>query len=278
MTYFTHFSRFAVAAIIGSLYSINLANAQMPERMVDENDGTGYIGVTGLLMSEYLGSSEEDLQVLPYLSLDNVKGFDFFGTALTYRAVDVGTGQGLGKWSLRAGPRVAYAPGRESSDSPTLTGFEDIDGSLPVGGYAFGTLGPVGLRVDAGQDFIGHEGLTVDASVGTAYTGKGFGFQPAVTVSWADNSHNDAFFGVNAAQSAGSGLGVYNPGAGVYSYALSALAWYEVKENYAVVVTGSYRWFTDEATSSPILRAPDGSDQGFFAGISLTRKFDTKKW
>jgi len=250
----------------------------MPEPMEDDNDGTGYIGVTGLVMSEYLGSAEEDLAVLPYLSLDNVKGFDFFGTALTYRAFDVGTGQGLGKWSLRAGPRVAYSPGRDSSDSPTLTGFEDVDASIPVGGYAFGTFGPVGLRLDAGRDFIGHEGFTVDASVGTAYTGKGFGIQPALTASWANDTHNDAFFGVNAAQSARSGLNTFNAGSGIYSYSASMLAWLEVKENYAVVLSGSYRWFTDEATDSPILQAPDGSDEGFLAAISLTRKFDTKNW
>ncbi len=277
MTYFTT-TKFLLAAAMGSVIWTSAAQAQMPERMADENDGTGYIGVTGLLMSEYLGSAEEDLSVLPYLSLENVKGFDFFGTALTYRAIDVGTGQGFGKWSLRAGPRVAYTPGRDSSDSPTLTGFEDINGSLPVGGYAFGTIGPVGLRLDAGQDFIGHDGLTVDASVGTAYTGKGFGIQPALTASWADNTHNDAFFGVNAAQSTGSGLNPYEASAGIYSYSASMLAWVEVKENYAVVLSGSYRWFTDEATNSPILQAPDGSDEGFFAAISLTRKFDTNKW
>jgi len=251
------------------------AMAQMPEKMADDNDGTGYIGVTGLMASEYLGSGDEKTQILPYLSLDDVKGFDFFGTALTYRAVDVGTGQGLGKWSLRAGPRIAYTPGRDSSDSETLTGFEDIDGSFPVGGYAFGTFGPVGLRLDAGQDFIGHKGFTVDASIGTAYTTDKFGFQPSVTLSWADNTHNDAFFGVTNTQAGPSGLNAYNPGAGLYGYSVNAVSWLEVKENYAVVLTGSYRWFTDEAENSPILNAVDGSRNGFFAGVSLTRKFDT---
>ncbi len=269
---------FHTTVFIGALGLTGMANAQMPERMADDNKGTGYIGVTGILMSEYLGSSEQDFQVLPYLSLEDVKGFDFFGTALTYRAVDVGTGQGLGKWSLRAGPRIAYSPGRDSSDSPYLTGFEDIDGSLPIGGYALGTVGPVGLRVDAGQDFVGHDGFTVDASIGTAYSNEKFGFQPAVTLSWADNQHNDIFFGVSSEQSMASGLDIYDPNSGIYSYALSALAWYKIEENYAVVLTGSYRFFTDEATDSPILNAPDGSDEGFFAGISVTRMFDTKKW
>lgn len=264
--------------ITASLVSSIAVSAQMPEKMPDDSDGTGYIGVTGLAISEYLGSSETDLQVLPYLSLNNVKGFDFFGTALSYRAIDVGTGQGLGKWSLRAGPRIAYSPGRNSSDSPTLSGFEDIGGSLPIGGYAFGTFGPVGLRLDAGQDFIGHEGVTVDASIGTAYTNDKFGFQPSATISWADNKHNDAFFGVTQTQSDASGLGFYNSESGIYGYSINAVSWLEVKENYAVVLTGSYRWFTGDAQNSPILNAPDGSKNGFFAGLSLTRKFSTKKW
>ncbi len=277
MTYFASLTRVFAPFIVLSA-SVTSASYGQTERMMDEDAGTGYIGVTGILMSEYLGSAEEDLNVLPYLSLNDVKGFDFFGTALTYRAIDVGTGQGFGKWSLRAGPRIAYTPGRNASDSPTLTGFEDIDGSLPVGGYAFGTFGPVGLRVDAGQDFIGHDGFTVDASIGTAYTGDNFGIQPALTLSWADNTHNDAFFGVNATQSIGSGLSQYNAGAGIYSYSASLLAWHEINEKYAVVLTGSYRFFTDEATNSPILQAADGADEGFLAAISLTRKFDTNKW
>jgi len=136
------------------------AFAQAPDMPNESNEGTGYIGATALYSSEYLGSADEEFRALPYLSFENVEGFDFFGTALTYRAVDVGTGQGFGKWSFRGGPRVAYVPGRDSDDSPNLTGFEDVDGSLPIGGYAFGTIGPVGLRLDAGQDVInGHDGF-----------------------------------------------------------------------------------------------------------------------
>ena len=252
--------------------------AQSPDP-VDDDKGTGYVGVTGLVISEYLGSADEEFKALPYLSFEDVKGFDFFGTSLNYRLIDEGTGQGFGKWSLRGGPQISYQPGRDSSDSPTLTGFEDIDGSLPLGGYVFGTLGPVGLRVDAGQDIIGgHDGFTVDTSIGTAYRTDNIGIQPSVTVSWADNKFQDSFFGVSAAQSGASGLAAYNPGSGIYGYSVNGLAWMEFEEKYAVVATASYRWFTDDAADSPILRSIDGARNGFFAGLSLTRKFDTKDW
>lgn len=254
------------------------ALAQSPNS-IDDDKGTGYVGVTGLVISEYLGSADEAVKVLPYLSFENVKGFDFFGTSLNYRLVDEGTGQGFGKWSVRGGPQISYQPGRDSSDSRALTGFEDIDGSLPLGGYVFGTLGPVGLRVDAGQDIAGgHDGFTVDTSIGTAYRTDRIGIQPSVTVSWADNKFHDSFFGVTGAQSAASGLSGYNPGSGIYGYSVNGLAWMEFEEKYAVVATASYRWFTNDAADSPILRSIDGDRNGFFAGLSLTRKFDTKDW
>ncbi len=260
-------------------FTTTISEAQIPERMGDENAGTGHFGITALAASEYYGSDDNEIQVLPYLSLDNVKGFDFFGTALTYRAVDIGTGQGLGKWSLRAGPRIAYLPGRDSSDSPYLAGFEDIDGSFPIGGYAFGTIGPVGLRLDVGQDLFGsHDGLTVDGSIGTAYTTDKFGFQPSATVSWANNNFSDSFFGVTNDQSLISGLDAFNPGAGIYGYSVNTIAWYEFTKNYSVVLTGSYRWFTDDAADSPILNTSDGSRNGFLAGLSFVRKFDTNNW
>lgn len=255
------------------------AQAQMPERVASDSAGTGYVGVSGVLMSEYFGSSDEEFQVLPYLSLDDVKGFDLFGTSLTYRAVEIGTGEGLDKWSLRAGPRIAYQPGRDSEDSPTLNGFEDVDGSIPLGGYVRSTLGPLGLRLDVGQDIAGgHDGFTADASIGTFYRAGNFAIQPSATLSWGDNKHNDSFFSVNNAQSAASGLNVYDAGSGIYSYSLGVLSWIEFQEKYALVFVGSYRWFTDDAQDSPILNAQDGSDKGLFAAVSLTRKFDTNKW
>ena len=101
------------------------AAAQTPDQSQNAADGTGFFGVSGALASEYPGSAEEEFLVLPYLSLNNVKGFDFFGTALTYRLIETGTGEGLGKWSLRAGPSATYQGGRDSDESVNLNGFED---------------------------------------------------------------------------------------------------------------------------------------------------------
>jgi len=199
--------------------------AQTPSQSQSTTEGIGYFGASVAIASEYPGSADEEFRALPYLSLNNVKGFDFFGTSLTYRLIEAGTGEGLNKWSLRTGPSLTYQGGRDSDESPNLNGFDDVDGSLPIGGYIRSTVGPVGLGLNVGQDIIGgHGGLTADASIGTFYRKGAFAIQPSASISWADNTHNDSFFSVTADQAA------------------------------------------------------DGSRNGIFAALSVSRKFDTTKW
>ena len=276
MTYLKNFKFLSVLALSGFFAPTVYAQS------VDNTSSTGdtaYFGVAGVITPEYLGSDDDEFLVLPYLEVNDFKGLDFFGTALTYRLIEAGTGEGIGKWSLRVGPRIAYQRGRDSDDSPTLTGFEDVDGSLPIGGYVRSTLGPVGFVVNAGQDVIGgHDGFIVDASVGTAYDGGKFGIQPSATISWGDSNYNEAFFGVTPEQSEASGLTAFDIGSGFSSYAFNVIAWYQITDNYQLGAFASYREFFDDAEDSPILQAPDGSTNGLFAGVSLTRKFDLSKF
>lgn len=245
----------------------------------ESNRGTGYAGASIFHSSAYLGSAETETRALPYLSFEDVKGFDLIGTRLSYRLIETGTGQGFGKWSLRAGPSLSFQSGRDSDDSPTLTGFEDIGAAFPIGGYLRSTIGPVGFGLNAGQDIAGgHSGLTVDASVGTFLPlGRVF-IQPSLTASWADRRHNNSYFGVSSEQSQASGLNAYGIGSGFHSYSAGVVSWAEFGDHYAISFIGAHRWFTGNAADSPILNASDGSKTGVFAAISLSRKFDTSKW
>lgn len=241
----------------------------------DEKNARIYVGAASLLNSEYLGSADEDFRVLPYLSVDNFKGFDLFGPSLSYRAIEIGTGRGLDKWSLRAGPVIGYESGRDSDDSDTLTGLEDIDGSFVAGGYVRSTLGPVGLQFNAGQDIAGgHGGVTANASIGTFLPLGRLNVQPAATVSWGSNSHNQSFFGITEAQANLSGLDINDVDSGIYAYSLNLVSWYELNDDYAITLIGAHRWFTEEANNSPIINAADGSDTGLFLSVGLVRRFD----
>ena len=267
------------AALISSVASTSYAGT--PEALKAEDDGTGFVGAAVFLASEYAGSDEEDVSILPYLSLQNVKGFDLRATTLSYRLFEAGTGQGFGKWSVRAGPNVSYQRGRDSDDSPTLTGFEDVDFSIPVGGQIRSTIGPVGLQFQAARDIAGgHDGITADASIGTLYRNGPFFIQPFAAAHWGNDNYHDSFFGVSAAQSAASGLSAFEADSGLYAYSANVVTWYEFgkKNTYAITLVGSYRKFTGDANDSPILNAVDGTDSEVTLALSLARKFDTTKW
>ena len=261
-----------------ALYLSALAIFALPAQSWAE-DNIAFLGVSGTYYSEYLGSADQDFRILPYLSVNNFKGFDVFGPQITYRLIDTGTGEGFGKWSLRAGPSIAYQIGRDNDDSPNFANFDDIDGSLPIGGYARATIGPVGLRVDAGQDIIGgHDGFTADASIGTFYSSGIFNIQPSVSLNWADAGHNQAFFGITAQQAAASPFQQVGFGSGAYSYSANVVTWLEFDNEYAVTLIGSYRDFIGDVTDSPILQAEDGATDGFSLALSLSRKFDLSKF
>lgn len=236
------------------------------------------VGGALIYTPEYVGSKDYDLRLLPLISFDDIAGFELSGLSLAYPVLDMGTGQGPGKWSVKAGPRAAFDFGRDSADSPTLTGFEDIGTSLLVGGFLRTTYGPLGLRVDAGQDVIkGHDGFNADISVGTYIpTGlliENLALQPALTISWADTHHNQAIYGVTPQQAAGSGLSQFDLGGGFHRASATLLGWYDLDDRWQLNGLMSYREYIGDFRDSPILRAPDGSTSDVFMLLGISRSF-----
>lgn len=66
--------------------------------------------------------------------------------------------------------QILSKPDRESKISPIINGIGRCASSVLLGGYVRSTIGPIGFRIDAGQDIAnGHDGLTADVSIGTFY-------------------------------------------------------------------------------------------------------------
>ena len=263
-----------IYALTVILYLGSMGHAFAQTSNESDEKSVAYVGALGSYGSEYLGSDQEEFRVLPYVSVQDYKGIDIFGTSLSYRAIETGTGQGLGKWSLRAGPNATFQGGRDSDDSPTLTGLDDVDSSLLLGGYLRGSFGPVGFRLDAGQDVIGgHDGVVANASVGTFLPLGKFKVQPSASLNWGSANHNQSFFGVTQAQSNASGLAVNDLDSGIYGYSVNLIGWYDLSDDYTLTFIGSHRWFTNDADDSPILLAEDGADTGLFLALGVARKF-----
>ena len=247
----------------------------------DTPDDGPAIRVGGALafLPEYAGSADSDIRLLPLISFEDLEGFDFNGLSLSYPLIDTGTGRGPGLWSFKAGPRAGFEFGRDSEDSPTLTGFEDIDPSLLLGGFVRATYGVLGVGLDAGQDVIGgHGGFNADLSLGT-YIPPGLlterlSVQPVLTLSWADADYTQTLYGVTPEQAAASGLAEADLDAGFHRAAATLLGWYDVDARWQLSGVISYREYLGEYRDSPILRAPDGATSDVFATLGVSYKFD----
>jgi len=219
------------------------------------------IGGTVLLRQSYIGSDQTEINVLPYLGLDSVYGFDLLGNVLKYELFDIGTGRGIGKWSLRAGPRAALDFGRDSDDSPTLEGLEDIDPSLLAGGF---------LRAS------GHGGFLTDFTIGTRYSVDNWYIQPALTITWADENFTQETYGITAEQAllSTAGLSEFNISSGFHQVSGTLLGGFALSENWNVTGLISYRESIGEFRDSPIITAEDGATGGIFTSLSLSRRFN----
>jgi outer membrane scaffolding protein for murein synthesis (MipA/OmpV family) len=236
------------------------------------------LGGALLSTAKYVGSSDYNLLPLPLISFDDIGGFQLSGLALSYPLIDIGSGQGPDSWSVSAGARAAFDFGRDSNDSPTLNGFEDISASLLTGGFLRATYGVIGVNIEAGQDVLnGHDGFNADLSVGT-FIPPGvlvdhLTIRPALTLSWADENYTQAIYGVTAQQAAASALPQYDLGGGFHRASASLITGYQIDDLWQLNGIVSYREYIGDYRDSPILQAPDGATSDVFMLLGISRRF-----
>lgn len=232
------------------------------------------LGGAVLTRPAYAGSDTYKTNILPFVGFENLYGLDMRGLAITSDVVELGTGKGPGKWSLEAGPRVSFDFGRDSSDSPTLEGLENIDPSVLLGGFSRMTIGIVGLDLSAGQDIIGgHKGFVADATVGTRYPGDGWFISPFLTLSWADRDYTQTTYGISAEQTETSSLLQFDTDSGFHQVSASLFGGVELDDQWSLTGLVSYREALGDYKDSPIILAEDGSKSGVFATVGIARRF-----
>lgn len=268
--------RLITALILSAVAVPSLALAN--DTRTTNNERNIRLGSALLYTPEYVGSSDYDLRLLPLISFDDIAGFELSGLGLSYPLIDIGNGRGPGTWSFKAGARASFDFGRDSDDSPTLTGFEDIGASLLAGGFLRATYGVLGFNIEAGQDVLnGHEGFNADISVGT-FIPPGvlidkLTVRPALTLSWANENYTQAIYGVTAQQAAASTLPQYDLGGGFHRASASLISSYDIDDFWQLNGIVSYREYIGDYRDSPILQAPDGTTSDVFMLLGISRSF-----
>lgn len=237
------------------------------------------VGAGAIVSPTYEGDDEVRLSIVPDIRL--AYGNRFFASVqegIGYRVVATP--------HLQMGPIARVKFGREESgegtfavggdDSEDLRGLGDVDTSLELGGFMYYTRGPIALEIEARQATSGHEGFVADLSLrwrsemNLAGAPLRFGFGPSVRV--VDDTYVNTYFGVDADQSAASGLSEYDADGGLYSYGVSANALWRPSETarWTIGAFASLDRLAGDAGDSPLVRTRGDATQ-LSGGVLLSR-------
>jgi MipA family protein len=177
--------------------------------------------------------------------------------------------------AFKAGPVIQVELGREVKHNPALAGLGDVGPTAEVGAFVdYWPTSWLRARVEVRQGFGGHAGVVADqfldviVPVTPQWTLSG---GPRLTE--ATREANFPYFGIDAGQSAASGLPVYDPGGGLRSVGVGAQARYQWNAQWESHAFVEYSRLSDGIAGSPVVAVRGSPDQAMF-GIGSTYTFD----
>jgi len=235
-----------------------------------QNEGWQYTVGTGVMLSpSYLGDDAYQVSALPNVQ---VKYNDTF-----FASVQEGAGYNvINTENWRAGPIVRYQFSRDEDgeapfqisgdDTRDLRGLGDVDGTIEIGGYIEYKINPLSAKLELRQGLGGHEGMIGSLS-GAYKTQTHFLNYPMFVsvgpeIAFADEDYHQAYFNVNAVQSAASGLPRYDADSGVLTYTVNGTAVAPITENVSAVFIARYGRLGEESGDSSLVRERGSKNQG----------------
>lgn len=253
--------------MIGTLAVASFSQAAVgqPIRVSDEWRFT--LGVGVINQPKYPGSDDTETNVLPVLS-------GAYGRFTIGAVPGAGTPAGIGfnlyqneSWRVGIGVGGQLSKPREESDSPRLRGLGDID-STALGSvsatYTYEWISIRGLVVTdiGGQDqgtrlSLDLEGKYQPSEYLTLTAGPG--------LVWANSTYTQTYFGINAAQSARSGLAAYNAESGLNLLRFTVGADYRLTRNWGLGARLAAGRLIGDAADSPITESKSQNQYAVFA-------------
>jgi outer membrane protein len=268
------------AAIAGFVAALLIPTAALADSVSHGNnlpppppDWTVTIGAEGRLEPIFRGSTRDVLWPYPIFAVRR------YGTPEPFRGPRDGVGIGLvGDSTFQVGPVGKLdGPRLTKFDPPALQGLGDIPWALELGVFAeYWAVPWLRTRAEVRQGFGGHHGVVSDVfvdaviPVGARWTVSG---GPRVTL--VSTAANSRYFGIDAAQSAASGLPLFDAKGGVQSYGAGTQVRYFWTPQFATHVFLEYERLTGDAGGSPLVTQRGTPDQLTF-GFGATTSFDLR--
>lgn len=204
------------------------------------------LGAGVMYAPKFEGSDEFKAVPVPFVSATFAGRVHVGGLGVT---VDVYETDGL-SFGVKGGIEM----GRDEDDSDDLRGLGDVDTGGVIGGVVGYKLGMFEFSAAIDKTVGGSDGLTGTVGAKASHMYGRFLLSAGASATWADDNHMDAFFGVNAAQSARSGLDEFDAEAGFKRLDIEASVTYLLTENWTVHGQVGVGFLVGDAADSPIVK------------------------
>jgi outer membrane scaffolding protein for murein synthesis (MipA/OmpV family) len=176
--------------------------------------------------------------------------------------------------SITAGPLLALRRGRDQDDNAALKGLGDIDPALDADVFVRfrkqGWQASVAVRQNLTNT---DQGATVNFSAGYGMPlGPKLRLRTNLDTTWTSSDYMKTFFGIDARQSAQSGIAQYAAGAGFKHVGASLMADYSINREWAGFASLRYKRLLGDAAASPIVANLGDNDQ-VSASIGVKYRF-----
>lgn len=235
------------------------------ERFKDEKPEKNWsliLGAGAIYEPEYEGGDEFEVQPVPIVVFTYGEWLEIDPRGVTITP--------FRRDGFALAAKVGYEGGRDEDDADRLDGLGDIDFAATVGAKAsyswngFEVYATIDQTIDGSESLIGTIGAEYQAPV-TERLILGAGVEAVI----ANDKHMEAYFGVNAAQAARSGLPEYKAEAGLKRVNVSASATYMLSENWLVRGEASLGILTGDAADSPIVEEKLQPSTSLFVGYKF---------
>lgn len=234
--------------------------------------GDWYLKVGGAVLSapKYEGASGRAFSFSPMISLGRAGPSARFSSRndnISLALIDNG--------SFRAGAVGKLVWKRDGDAHTDLTHLAPVKLGFEAGGFA--EVYPTDflrLRGEVRHGVRSHDGVVVDLAADAFFdVTDTIQLSGGPRASWASAGYFDAYYGVNAAQAAASGLAPYQPGSGMKSFGAGGAVTWKTTDQLTTSVFAEYARLTGPAAKSSLVRSFGSKDQ-LMLGASASYRFD----
>jgi outer membrane scaffolding protein for murein synthesis (MipA/OmpV family) len=220
------------------------------------------VGAAGIVQPAWRGAAQSRIDGTPDIDVRwRNRAFASLRNGAGLNAID------SGGW--RAGPYLAFDPGRKERRSARLKGLGDVDAALAAGAFVERTWRFARASANVRRGLGGRAATVADIGGDAKFRlSERVALSAGPRLRFADAAYMRAFYGVDAGQSTRSGLPAFAAGGGLESAGLAGAIVVRPQPDVTVTLFASQTRLFGDAAASPLVRLRGAQDQTV-AGIAI---------